>query len=436
MSRVLKSSMGAGLALALLVTGVAAQPAAAAVSPTAAIVIDEVYGGGGNSGAPLNQDFIELFNTSDVAVVVDGWSVQYASAAGTWAAGAQTNLTGSIPPHGSYLIGEALGANTALPALPTPDLTGTIAMSGTGAKVALVNSTTRLTCAGAACATDVAVVDLVGWGPTANAFAGAAPAPATTNATSVSRTAHANTAVNSADFVAGAPSPANSGADPEDPEDPEEPGTATIAEIQGTAAASTLVGQTVTTTGIVTARYPSGGLRGYVIQTPGTGATPDATPGASDAIFVFSDSTVTVVEIGDTVQVTGAVSEFNGLTELTVTSAAGLVELPAGAPVTPLATGWPGADPDREALESMLIAPTGDFTVSNNFGTNQYGEVGLAAGEGPLLQPTEVGRPGSAEAASCDRRQRGARGRARRWVDDELPERGEHRADTAVRVGQ
>ena len=50
-------------------------------------------------------------------------------------------------------------------------VTGTIAMSGTGAKVALVSSTTRLSCAGAACATDAAVVDLVGWGPTASACA-------------------------------------------------------------------------------------------------------------------------------------------------------------------------------------------------------------------------------------------------------------------------
>src|SRR5690606_14934354 len=42
----------------------------------------------------------------------------------------------------------------------------------------------------------------------------------------------------------------------------------------------------------------------------------------------------------------------------------------------------------------------GDLTVSNTYSTNQYGEVGLATGATPLLQPTEVGRPGSAEAAA------------------------------------
>ncbi len=393
MLRTVTSSFGAVTALLLVAVGLGAPPASAAVSPASPVVIDEVYGGGGNAGAPLNQDFIELYNPTDSAVSLEGWSVQYTSVGGAWSTGAQTNLTGSIPARGSYLIGEAFGTNLAAAALPTPEVTGTIAMSGTGAKVALVESTTRLSCVGAACATDAAVVDLVGWGPSASAFAGTAPAPATTNATSAARTEHSNTADNAADFVVGAPTPANSGTTPEEPG---ESGTATIAEIQGTGGASPLVGQTVTTTGVVTAVYPTGGFRGYVIQTPGA----DTTPGASDAIFVFSDATVGSVAIGDAVQVTGAVSEFNGLTEITVANAAGLVDLPAGESVVPRATAWPATAAEREALESVLIAPSGDFTVANTFSTNQYGEVGLAAGTRPLVQPTEAGRPGSAEAAA------------------------------------
>jgi hypothetical protein len=66
-------------------------------SPTRpSIVISQIYGGGGNSGATLKNDFIELFNPGGVAVSVNGWSVQYASAAGTtWQV---TNLSGTIPP--------------------------------------------------------------------------------------------------------------------------------------------------------------------------------------------------------------------------------------------------------------------------------------------------------------------------------------------------
>jgi len=395
----------------------AAQPALAAPSAASPVVIDEVYGGGGNSGAPLAQDFVELYNPTDAPVDLTGWSVQYASSAGTWANGGQTNLTGSIPAGGHYLVAEAVGANTSLPALPTPDATGTIAMSGTGAKVALVQGTTRLACVGAACATDDAVVDLVGWGSSASAWLGSAPAPATTNATSIARNAeHANTVDNAADFAAGAPTPENAtgaGEDPGDGDpgdgdpgdgdpgdgDPTEPEEVAIAEIQGTGASSPLVGQSVTTEGVVTAAYPSGGLAGYVIQTPGTGGAVDATPGASDAVFVYSSATVGQVAVGDTVRVTGAVSEYFGLTELSV-AAGGVEILPPAAPVVPLATGWPATDAEREAIESMLIAPQGAFTVSNTYTTNQYAEVGLAAGTTPLIQPTDAAPVGSAEAAA------------------------------------
>ena len=44
------------------------------------------------------------------------------------------------------------------------------------------------------------------------------------------------------------------------------------------------------TEGVVTAAYPTGGFFGYYLQTDGTGAGDDATPGASDAIFVYRPS--------------------------------------------------------------------------------------------------------------------------------------------------
>ncbi|MGH8077071.1 MAG: lamin tail domain-containing protein, partial [Lysobacter sp.] len=102
----------------------------------AQVVISQVYGGGGNSGAPLRSDFIELHNNGATSVDLAGWSVQYGSSGGTsWQ---RTNLSGSIAPGGYYLIKQADGGNIAAPALPTPDAIGTIAMSGTAGKVALV----------------------------------------------------------------------------------------------------------------------------------------------------------------------------------------------------------------------------------------------------------------------------------------------------------
>jgi len=60
------------------VSGTALTTPAEAASSGA--VINEVYGGGGNSGATLTNDFIELANAGSGAAALDGWSVQYISA--------------------------------------------------------------------------------------------------------------------------------------------------------------------------------------------------------------------------------------------------------------------------------------------------------------------------------------------------------------------
>ncbi|HWJ85948.1 MAG TPA: lamin tail domain-containing protein, partial [Cellulomonas sp.] len=328
-------TVGSVTALAVVLAGsvAGAGAASAAVSPDAPVIINEVYGGGGNSGANYKSDFVELYNPGAAPVSLASWSVQYASAAGTtWAT---TPLTGSIPAHGYYLVAEALGAGGTTD-LPTPDATGSIAMSATNGKVALVSASTALACA-SACASAPTVVDFVGFG-TANDKAGTAAAPMPSNSLSLSRDAqHSNTADNGADFTTGSPTPENSGSTPTDPGTPS---TKTIAEIQGTDSASPLVGETVTTDGVVTATYPTGGINGYVIQTAGTGGAL-GDPTASQALFVYSPSTVASVAIGDHVDVTGAVSEFNGLTELSVTSSADLTKLSDGATVTPTTGAWP-----------------------------------------------------------------------------------------------
>ena len=73
-----RSRRALGLATAL-VGFFAAVPAANAVS--AGVVVAEVYGGGGNSGATLTNDFVELGNAGAAAADVTGWSVQYLPAA-------------------------------------------------------------------------------------------------------------------------------------------------------------------------------------------------------------------------------------------------------------------------------------------------------------------------------------------------------------------
>ncbi len=137
----IRATLSAATVAAISVSGLALAGPAQAVSPD--IVISEVYGGGGNSGATLRQDFIELYNAGSNEVSVDGWSVQYASSTGsTWQV---TELAGVIPPGRSYLVGEGFGTGGTVD-LPPPDATGTIAMSGSSGKVALVTDSTALSC--------------------------------------------------------------------------------------------------------------------------------------------------------------------------------------------------------------------------------------------------------------------------------------------------
>ncbi len=166
------------------------------------VVISQVYGGGGNSGATLTNDFIELFNRGTVPVSLTGWSVQYASATGsTWQV---TPLSGTIAPGQYYLVQQAAGAGGTTP-LPAPDATGSIAMAATNGKVALVNSTSALS---GTCPT---AVDFVGFGSTANCFEGAGPTATLNNTTAAIRVLNGctDTDNNSADFTTGAPTPRN-----------------------------------------------------------------------------------------------------------------------------------------------------------------------------------------------------------------------------------
>jgi uncharacterized protein len=287
---------------ALATTSAALLPATAGAAPSPTAVISEVYGGGGNSGATLTNDFIELANRSATDVPLTGWSVQYKSATGTtWQV---TPLSGVLQANRHYLVGQAAGAGGSTP-LPAPDASGSIAMSATAGVVALVNSTTPLNCStAAACGGHAAIVDLVGYGSTANTFEGA-PAPGLSNTTSDSRgAALADTDNNAADFTAGAPDPQNTGTDPEPPPDPT-PGPLRIHDVQGNTRLSPLAGQTVhNVPGIVTGVRTTGSGGFWIID-----PNPDADPATSEGLFVFTGSSAKP-NVGDGVVVSGRVQEF------------------------------------------------------------------------------------------------------------------------------
>ena len=176
----------------------------------AQVVVSQVYGGGGNTGAPVKSDFIELHNNgaSSVVVPAGGWSVQYASSTGSsWT---RTDIpAGTTIPAGRYLLireGQGAGAQTDPLAF---DITGNIAMSGSAGKVALVNNQTTLT---GTCPLGASVLDFVGFGPATNCSETAPTTPNLSNTTAAIRAGNGctDTNNNSTDFANGAPAARNS----------------------------------------------------------------------------------------------------------------------------------------------------------------------------------------------------------------------------------
>jgi hypothetical protein len=178
------------------------------------VVISQVYAGGGNAGASYTNDYVELVNRGSSAVDLSGWTVQYATAAGTsWQT---TALTGSVQPGRFYLVQLASAAAVGS-ALPAPDATGTSNLAASGGKVALVRDAASLACGGSAgsCSTSAVVADLLGYG-SASDYEGAAAASSLTNTTAALRSGGGclDTDVNSSDFAAGPPAPHNSSSPP------------------------------------------------------------------------------------------------------------------------------------------------------------------------------------------------------------------------------
>jgi predicted extracellular nuclease len=374
-------------AAALMMLGSAAQ---------AGVVISQVYGGGGNSGATLKNDFIELFNAGAAPVSLNGWSVQYASASGSsWQVTALGNVT--LQPGQYYLVQEAAGTG-GTNGLPTPDASGNIAMGSTAGKVALVASTTALSGA-----TPINALDFVGYGGATASEGSPTSAPNNTSAAVRNNAGCTDTNNNSADFTASAPTPRNAATALHACTVVTPPGStvAPIGQIQGPGHTSPLLGQSVTTTGVVTKLVNNG----FFIQSK----VPDNDPNTSDGIFVFT-STAPTVSVGDEVRLTALVDEFdvsgaaasNPLAEAhTVTelkTISGLTVISAGNAIVPTVITFPELNEDAlEKVEGMLVTINAELTVSQNYFLGRYGQATLSA-QGRLVKPTNKFPAGSVDA--------------------------------------
>jgi predicted extracellular nuclease len=348
---------------------------AAPISSHAQVVISQVYGGGGNIGALFRNDFVELFNRGTNLADLAGWSVQYASAAGTtW----QTApLSGSLPPGHYFLLQLASGGVNGLP-LPAPDATGSLNLSASAGKVALVETATPLS---GACPSSADILDRIGFGNTASCQEGIGPAPGGGNALAVIRASGGciDTDNNASDFFTSAPTPRNRGFPTNGCGSA--PLVAALHSIQGGGAVSPLAGQLITTTiNIVT------GIRnnGFFLQSPDADADADAQ--TSEAVFISTPSGPPPgVAVGDAVVVTGIVGEFRPASDPAAPPRTQIINplvtvMDTGRPL-PAATVLSGADlrPDGpveqlERLEAMrvrlddfkVVGPTEGFIIESS----------------------------------------------------------------------
>ncbi|MGB3790018.1 MAG: ExeM/NucH family extracellular endonuclease [Phormidesmis sp.] len=176
-----------------------------------------------------------------------------------------------------------------------------------------------------------------------------------------------------------------------------------IYEVQGSAAASPLVGTTVTVEGIVTGDFQDGdsdtsrNLRGFYVQD----ATGDGDAATSDGVFVFEGGNfLTDVAVGDRVSVTGTVAEFFGETQISA-SAVSVVAASSGN-IAPVVVDLPVVDvianadgeliANLEQYEGMLITINDTLTVDEYFNYDRFGEIVLSAGDRPF-QFTQTNDP-------------------------------------------
>ena len=185
--------------------------------PERPILISQIYGGGGNSGALYKNDYIVLHNDNYKPMSLNGWSIQYAAAAGTHYSCAL--LSGEIAAGGYFLIQLTSNGSNGI-SLPVPDIipTNQIDMATSAGKVALVMSTNILTSSSILLNPDLS--DFVGYGSTANQYNGHGPTAAPSNTMAIHRKddGRLNTGENANDFEVGTPAPQNSNSPPLFPE--------------------------------------------------------------------------------------------------------------------------------------------------------------------------------------------------------------------------
>ncbi|WP_263620100.1 ExeM/NucH family extracellular endonuclease [Salipiger thiooxidans] len=158
-----------------------------------------------------------------------------------------------------------------------------------------------------------------------------------------------------------------------------------ISAVQGSGDASTMEGDEVTVEAVVT--YVTS--TGFFLQEEDADADGDAA--TSEGLFIYTGSAPTVA-VGDLVQATGTVAEYQGLTEVTAVSEVTVLGSGMTAPTAASILLTPDAAPDYEAVEGMSVSVTTGtseaLTITENYNLDRYGQIRVSAGT--QTQPTQL----------------------------------------------
>ena len=184
------------------------------------VVIAQVYGAGGNTGATYNQDYVVLYNPTSAEIDMSTYALQYNSANGP---GSTNPWTVNAFPAGTkiaagkyFLIGLNKGTSGAGVALPTPDYdvpqATALALSGSNGKIVLTTATTSFGTT-SQCPTAGTIIDFVGYGTTNCSETSPTGTALTATTAAIRKTVSGvfvDTDNNSTDFTTGTPNPLNS----------------------------------------------------------------------------------------------------------------------------------------------------------------------------------------------------------------------------------
>jgi len=208
--------------------------------------------------------------------------------------------------------------------------------------------------------------------------------------------------------------------------------TQSISQIQGIGKQSPLLGQQVQTAAVVSAiLYPNSKEAAVLVHS----LTPDNDPRSSEALLLADSKLAATVKAGQQLQLSGTVTERNGMTALEQVQAS-----VCGEQAVPAAQSFQlpvKSKADWEAVEGMLLSFPQQLIVNDSYPLARYGELLLA--DKRLWVATEL-MPAGPKAKAFEQQQR----LSEIWLDDGSTKQnpdpiryptGGLSADHTVRVG-